>query len=81
MMGIVIIFHQIILEISDRDVRWAGNVARRGTRDVHTKYCSENPKESDHLGDLGLYRRIIVTYLHRVQRRALVKTVMNFRVP
>jgi hypothetical protein len=67
-----------------------------GKREVHTGFCWGDPREGDHLGDPGLYGRIIlkcifktwdggINWIHLAQNRdrwrAVVNAVMNLGVP
>jgi hypothetical protein len=64
--------------------------------EVHNGYWCGNARERDHLENLGVDRRIILKLIFRLgwesvdciylvqereKRRAVVNTVMNFRVP
>jgi hypothetical protein len=41
-------FPHLIITITSRSVRWAGNVARMGRRGMHTGFWWENQKEIDY---------------------------------
>jgi hypothetical protein len=43
-------------------MRWAGHVACRGTREVHTGFWWGDLKVGDHLGDPGINGRIILKW-------------------
>jgi hypothetical protein len=42
-------------------MRFAGQEARRGTRDVHTGFWRGKLRERDHVKDLGAYGKRIIT--------------------
>jgi hypothetical protein len=50
----------IIRVIKSRRMRWAGNVARMGEREVHAGFWWGNLRKGDHLGDPGINGRIIL---------------------
>jgi hypothetical protein len=50
----------IIRVIKTRRIRWAGHVARMGTRDVHTGFWWGDLREGNNLGDPGVDGRIIL---------------------
>jgi hypothetical protein len=77
-------------------MRWAGHVARMGRRGMHIEYWWESQKERDHWEDQDVVGIILERILREIgwsgmdwidmaqgrdQCRALVKTVMNLRVP
>jgi len=77
-------------------MRWATHVARMGGEVVNTGFWWQNLKERDHLEDLGVDERIILSGSSRnndwrvrdgfvAQDKdtwpVLMSTVMNFRVP
>jgi hypothetical protein len=47
--------------IKSRRIRWAGHVARMGRRGIYTGYWWETQKERDHLGDLDVGGKIILS--------------------
>ena len=46
-------------------MRWAGYVARMGIGDAYTTFWLGNLRVRDHLGDLGIDRRIILRWIFR----------------
>jgi hypothetical protein len=77
-------------------MRWAGHVARIGTREVHTGFWWRDLREDDHLGDRGGDGRILLKWIlktwdggmgwielaeDRDRWRAVVDAIMNLRVP
>jgi hypothetical protein len=86
----------IIRVIKSTRMRWAGHIARRGKREVHTGFWLGDLRAGDHLGDPGVDRRIILKWIFkkwnggmdwielaedRDRLRAVLYAVMNFRVP
>jgi hypothetical protein len=86
----------IIRVIKSRRMRWAGNIARMGKREVHTEFWWGDLKEGDYLGDPDVDGRIILKWIlkkldggmdwielaeDRDRWRALVNALMNLRVP
>jgi hypothetical protein len=86
----------IIRVIKWRRTRWAGHVARMGQREVHIGFWWGELSEGDHLGDSGVDGRIVlksifktwdggINWIELAQDRelwrAVVKAVMNLRVP
>jgi hypothetical protein len=86
----------IIRVIKSRIMSWAGHVACRGKREVHTVFWWGDLREGDHLGDPGADWRIILKWIFkkwgwgmdwiglaqdRDRWRALVNAVMNLRIP
>jgi hypothetical protein len=49
-----------IIRVIKSRMRWAGHVARRGKREVHTRFWWGDPREGDHLGHPGADGRIIL---------------------
>jgi len=49
----------IVRVIKSRRMRWAGHVARMGELNVVYRFWWGNVRERDHLGNLGLCRRMI----------------------
>jgi hypothetical protein len=85
----------VIRIIKLKRMRSAGHVARMGRRGIHIGYWWENQKEKDHVGRPRLGGWIILKlnlersdgmvwvgliWLRKDQWRALVNTVMSFRV-
>jgi hypothetical protein len=46
-------------------MRWAGHVARKGKREVHTGLWWGDLREGYHLGDPGVYGRIILKLIFK----------------
>jgi hypothetical protein len=55
----------IVRVIKSRIVRWAGNVARIGMGKAYTGIWWRNLRETDHLGDPGIDRRINLRRIFR----------------
>ena len=55
----------IVWVIKSRRLRWAGYVARMGIGDAYTTFWLGNLRVRDHLGDLGIDRRIILRWIFR----------------
>jgi hypothetical protein len=51
----------IVRVIKSRRIRWAGHVARMGREESCTGFWWGNLRETDHLVDLGIDGRIILT--------------------
>jgi len=51
--------------IKSRRTRWAVHVARMGERRGEIEFRWGNPRERDHLGDLDVTGRIILTFWNR----------------
>jgi hypothetical protein len=52
----------IVTMIKSRRMRWAGHVARMGRREVFTGFWLGGPKVRDHCEDLGVGRRITLSW-------------------
>jgi hypothetical protein len=63
----------IIRVIKWRRMGWAGHVARRGKREVHTGFWWGGLREGDHLGDPGVDGKIILKRIFASQLRKLSK--------
>jgi hypothetical protein len=85
----------IIRIIKSKRMGWAGNVARM-RRGIHIRFWCGSQKERDYHEDLDIGGRIILKWILEIgwggmdwidltqdsdQRRALVNTVLNLRVP
>ena len=51
--------------LKSRRMRWAGHVTRVGRGETYTGFWWGNLKERDHLGDPGVDRRIILSWIFR----------------
>jgi hypothetical protein len=49
----------IVRVMKSRRMRWAGHIARMGGGEIYIGFWWRNLKERDHLGDPGVYGRII----------------------
>jgi hypothetical protein len=59
----LMIYTDIIRLIRSRKTRWAGHVALWGKREVQTRFCWRNLKETDYLGCLGVNGKIILKWI------------------
>ena len=86
----------IVRVIKSRRMKWAGHVAQRGRGEAYTGFWWGNLRDRDNLGDTGVWEDNIKMDLQEVGKgcgdwmeltqyrdrwRALVSTVMNFRLP
>ena len=55
-----------IVRVIKSRMRWAGHVARMGRGKACTRFWWGNLRERDHLGDAGVYGRIILRWIFRM---------------